>query len=79
MAVGIFLSYRRHASSEAAPVYRELAQRFGTRKVFKDVESIVGGSDSALVMQPGSRVRGSMVVLDSFETTINADWLEPLT
>ena len=45
MAVGIFLSYRRHASNMGTAAYAELAARFGRQNVFKDVESIAGGTD----------------------------------
>ena len=70
MSGGVFINYRGADSpSYAALLYVELSRRFGTDLVFRDSESIPGGSD--FVDRLLSRVRGCRVLL----AVIGPRWL----
>jgi hypothetical protein len=68
MPVTVFLSYRRRASDPATLLYRDLAHRFGRRHVFKDAESIVGGTDYVVALQR------ALANCDVFVTMIDRYW-----
>jgi len=66
----VFISYRREdASGFAGRLYESLSRHFGTRRIFRDVETIRPGADFGEVIHESLRSCGAFVVM------IGREWL----
>jgi len=67
---GVFISYRRgETSGQARALHDRLSQRFGTERVFMDVDSIAPGADFVQKIEEAIDSSGVALVL------IGRDWL----
>jgi hypothetical protein len=68
MSADIFISYRRDdAKSEARSIYERMVRKFGSRRVFMDVEAIQHGADFPSVLNERlSRAKVLLVVIGPY-------------
>jgi hypothetical protein len=61
---GVFVSYRRTDSAYALLLYKALAQKFGSERVFRDFEDIQPGQDFVAVLDDAlSRCVAGIVII----------------
>lgn len=71
MARNIFISYRRgDGRADARSIYQHLERRFGSRRLFMDVDTIRKGTDFRTVLDQALSRSGAMLVV------IGPGWLE---
>lgn len=71
MAKNIFISYRRgDGRADARSIYLRLEGRFGSRRLFMDVDTILKGTDFRAVLDKALAQSGAMLVV------IGPQWLE---
>jgi tetratricopeptide (TPR) repeat protein len=69
---GVFVSYRRTDSAYALLLYKALAQKFGSARVFRDFESIAPGQDFVNVLDAALRQSAACVVI------VGKGWLDAI-
>jgi tetratricopeptide (TPR) repeat protein len=69
---GVFVSYRRADSAYALLLYKALAQKFGSARVFRDFESIAPGQDFVTVLDAALAQCAACVVI------VGRGWLDAL-
>src|SRR5258705_7788221 len=69
---GVFVSYRRDDSAYALLLYKALAQKFGSARVFRDFDSIAPGQDFVAVLDAALAQCAACVVI------VGRGWLDAL-